>query len=303
MHPVFARIRTYDGHYLCAENQGGGELNATRIMPREWETFGLMTAHGPTIHNGDLSYVTTVDERFFLQAQNGGGGAVDAAANQPGPSAVWRLQSSDGRDVLDDGATVHLLAADQAHYLCAENGGGGAVDATRPWAREWETFTLELLGAKPMTWDSGDVVVGAGEYLRASVTLQQDGTLIVDSTATCHKKLAGFTGGVVILLRDELGNLVGNSFGMDIGVDGQLVGQWTRTVHDEVRLSDAADLWERTVQIGAFMAVDPHRRLEQDVKEAALVGKTLADAFNSTKDIVDAIKQIFGVKSGTPPPK
>jgi hypothetical protein len=51
------------------------------------------------------------------------------------------------------------------------------------------------------------------------------------------------------------------------------------------------------------MAVDPHRRLEQDVREAALVGKTLADAFDSTKNIVDAIKQIFGVESGSPPLK
>ena len=42
MHPVFVRFRTYDGHYLCAENQGGGEVNATRIVPHEWETFGVV---------------------------------------------------------------------------------------------------------------------------------------------------------------------------------------------------------------------------------------------------------------------
>jgi hypothetical protein len=192
MHPVFVHIRAYDGHYLCAENQGGGELDATRIIPREWETFGLMTAHGPAIHNGDLCYLTTIDERFYLQAANGGGGGVDIAAAQPDSSAAWRLQSADGRDMIEGGAKINLLAADQEHYLCAENGGGGAVDATRSWAKEWETFTLEVLGSRPLTWDSGDVVVSAGEYLSASVTLQQDGKLIIDSTAQVPQEDGGF---------------------------------------------------------------------------------------------------------------
>lgn len=32
-------LRTEDGHYLCAENGGSGEVNATRAHPGGWETF------------------------------------------------------------------------------------------------------------------------------------------------------------------------------------------------------------------------------------------------------------------------
>jgi hypothetical protein len=302
MHPVFVHLHTYDHHYLCAENQGGGEVNATRVVPHEWETFGVMTAHGPTIHSGDLCYITTIDEHSYLQAANGGGG-VDATPDQIGPREVWTLQSADGQDVLGDGAKIHILGPDRQHYLCAENGGGGVVDCTRLVAAQWETFTLEVLGSKPLTWSSGDQVVGPGAYMATSVTLQQDGTLLVETRTECHKKLAGFTGGIVVVLLDEIGNVIANSPGKDYGVDGQWTGlPWTRTVREEYHLTSPADLWERTFQLGAFMAVDPHRRLEQDVKEAALEAKSLGDAFTSVKDIVDVIKQIFGAKSGTPPP-
>jgi hypothetical protein len=100
MHPVFVRFRTYDGHYLCAENQGGGEVNATRIVPHEWEIFGVMTAHGPTIRNGDLCYITTIDGRYYLQAVNGGGSGVDAIPDQINPWEIWTLQSA-SREILE----------------------------------------------------------------------------------------------------------------------------------------------------------------------------------------------------------
>jgi hypothetical protein len=32
-------LRTYNGHYLCAENGGGGEVVADRTVPAEWESF------------------------------------------------------------------------------------------------------------------------------------------------------------------------------------------------------------------------------------------------------------------------
>lgn len=34
-------IKTHDGHYLCAEQGGGGPVNATRIEVGGWETFTI----------------------------------------------------------------------------------------------------------------------------------------------------------------------------------------------------------------------------------------------------------------------
>jgi hypothetical protein len=39
---------------------------------------------------------------------------------------------------------IHLRA-DNGQYVCAEGGGGGEVVANRDSAREWETFTVELI--------------------------------------------------------------------------------------------------------------------------------------------------------------
>src|SRR5207253_1653073 len=36
---------------------------------------------------------------------------------------------------------VHILSYD-SHFVSALNAGGGVVTADRPWAREWETFTI-----------------------------------------------------------------------------------------------------------------------------------------------------------------
>jgi hypothetical protein len=34
-------LKTHDGHYVCAEQGGGGTVNATRTSPGAWETFSL----------------------------------------------------------------------------------------------------------------------------------------------------------------------------------------------------------------------------------------------------------------------
>lgn len=41
--PRNVAIRAFDGqHYLCAENAGGGEVNATRESPGPWEQFTII---------------------------------------------------------------------------------------------------------------------------------------------------------------------------------------------------------------------------------------------------------------------
>src|SRR3954463_11345740 len=43
-----------------------------------------------------------------------------------------------------------------SNYLCAENGGGGEVDATRTSAQAWETFTLHDVNSGAL--QDGDVI-------------------------------------------------------------------------------------------------------------------------------------------------
>ena len=40
--------------------------------------------------------------------------------------------------------SIHLRA-NNGQYVCAEGGGGQELVANRNWAREWETFRLELI--------------------------------------------------------------------------------------------------------------------------------------------------------------
>jgi hypothetical protein len=78
MHPVFVRFRTYDGHYLCAENQGGGEVSATCIVPHEWEIWTLQSAEGQSVlGDGAKVHILGPDKQHYLCAENGGGGVVD----------------------------------------------------------------------------------------------------------------------------------------------------------------------------------------------------------------------------------
>jgi hypothetical protein len=47
-------IRTYGGHYLCAENQYGGEVNTTRNLPHVLEIFRVMATHGYDAQRGSV---------------------------------------------------------------------------------------------------------------------------------------------------------------------------------------------------------------------------------------------------------
>jgi hypothetical protein len=57
--------------------------------------------------------------------------------------------------------TLTLQTLISGEYVCAENGGGAEVNANRPAAQAWETFSVVDPNGSPLT--SGDVV-----YLRAS---------------------------------------------------------------------------------------------------------------------------------------
>jgi chitinase len=52
-----------------------------------------------------------------------------------------------GGGAIHDGDTIGFSTMVKGLYVSAENGGGGAVDATRTWMRDWEEFVLGSPGA------------------------------------------------------------------------------------------------------------------------------------------------------------
>ncbi|MFY4727586.1 fascin domain-containing protein [Nitrospira sp. BLG_2] len=88
------QFRTDNSRYFCAEGGGGGQLNATRTQPSEWETFEIIA-----------------------------------------PDTALGLPISDGQNIR--------LQCSNGYFVCAEDGGGREVNATRRIADSWETFVIE----------------------------------------------------------------------------------------------------------------------------------------------------------------
>ena len=123
-------FRTADGHYVTAENGGGGtgQVVATRTVAGLWETF---TRHPQP--DGRCTYQSSGG--FYLTAENGGGSALTCSRTVPGPWESFR-------EIPLGGGLA--LQSDDGHFVCAENGGGGAVNVTRTTAGPWETFNVPV---------------------------------------------------------------------------------------------------------------------------------------------------------------
>jgi pimeloyl-ACP methyl ester carboxylesterase len=126
VYPARVAFRTRDGHVLCAELGGGREVNASRTVPLEWETFEVWYV-GPNVmlrsHLG-----------FFVSAQ--GSGSLVASARNGGELERFRIE--------DAGLGRVALRAHDGRFVSAEGGGGGAVLVTARTIGENESF--ELIG-------------------------------------------------------------------------------------------------------------------------------------------------------------
>lgn len=80
--PVY--LSSYWGFYVSAEGGGGGEVNARRVAPAQWETFKLRKVSGSAgsqIKSGDIVAIQTYNGRF-LTAEGGGGSTMRSSATQ-----------------------------------------------------------------------------------------------------------------------------------------------------------------------------------------------------------------------------
>lgn len=120
-------IRTQNGHYVVAENGGGGVVNANRTQIGIWEVFTLAE-----LGNGNVALQT--HDGHFLTAEGSGGQAVVADRTQLGPWETF------GRQDLGGGKVA--FKANNGQYVCAEGGGGKNLVADRNAASTWETFEI-----------------------------------------------------------------------------------------------------------------------------------------------------------------
>ncbi|GMV21155.1 MAG: hypothetical protein AMXMBFR57_11040 [Acidimicrobiia bacterium] len=130
-----------NGQFMVAEGNGGGTVNANRNSPGPWETFTLVDLNGGDLWDGDLVALRT-EAGWYLQALGGGGGGFEAVGGGIGAWETFRVRSESGSDSRIDHDEELTLEAYSGHYVVAEGGGGGIVNANRTAAGAWETFRL-----------------------------------------------------------------------------------------------------------------------------------------------------------------
>jgi hypothetical protein len=139
-------LRSANNMYVCAEQGGNDVANVNRQAMAQWETFIA------DFHPEPAGYVRKIailcgDGRHFLPAMNGGGGILSADSTGAAAGETFELVAAQrAGENFPAGAKVNVRT-ESRHYLQAEGGGAGLVNAGGPWPREWETFELILPSA------------------------------------------------------------------------------------------------------------------------------------------------------------
>ena len=141
---VRAALRTNNSvNYIVAESGGGGGVRADRTAagPGAFELFNISAVSGGPLVSGDKVSLKTSNGTHFLQAVNGGGGALRASSQTVGAAETFTIEKPGG-GVIHHGDAISLRAGDSSWYVVATGGGGGTVNVTSTSATGWETFTI-----------------------------------------------------------------------------------------------------------------------------------------------------------------
>ena len=137
------------GHYLTAQNAGGGAVNATAIAPREWENFQLIDANGGRLADGDDVFLRAYNGTTYVQAVNGGGAGVNATGAAMNDWEAFQIVRVAGPGDVIMGDTIALRTRLRGTFVTAQNGGGSTVAATAPVNDTWEHFILSGTAGPP----------------------------------------------------------------------------------------------------------------------------------------------------------
>lgn|GEM_PF-2531023 len=128
-------LRTFQGRYVMAANDGGAGLTGEALIGRQWETFTIeKLGAGAEIIQGDAVTLRADNGINFVMAVNGGGGAVTASSRN---RAQWERFT-----VAFENFQLVQLQTFTGQRVGAANGGGGGIDAVSRPQIEWQTFGL-----------------------------------------------------------------------------------------------------------------------------------------------------------------
>ena len=275
----YVHLKTYDGvHYVCAENGGGGPVNATRTWAAQWETFRLVPVQGGTVKSESAVNLCTYDGTHYLCAENGGGGEVNATRQWAREWETFYLHRVDGAAEITSGCGVNLRTYD-GHYLCAESGGGRELIANRTVAAQWETFTVEVISRSatfPLYVDGTKEVAG-GEWVGANATLTDAGRLDCDLHVWTRNRTYGFHGAACVFAVDEANQILWNSQLHTLGVDGLWIPgkPSSRTDHWDEEVPQ--DAMQKVAAIRLALVLNPTNMLMQDINTLVDVGKKIGE--------------------------
>ena len=139
-------LQTYAGNYLVADKGGGAALMAYSTWAKEWETFTLTDLDGGSLLSGDVVTLKGTSGQW-VSADKGGGGAISVTAPWAKGWEQFRVVKASGSGKIGDGDKIALQTMIGGEYVSVINAGGGAVTATAPALREWETLTLHVAKA------------------------------------------------------------------------------------------------------------------------------------------------------------
>lgn len=144
----FVHFKTSAGNFLVAENGGGSTLKADRTTASTWEKFAIEKVGTDPLSHDDIIQIKTANGNYIV-AEQGGGSTVKADRTTPRAWEHFQIKKVEGSShtnsqdtmQINDGNIVALKAFNE-QYVCAENGGGGIVNANRDIVGDWESFTI-----------------------------------------------------------------------------------------------------------------------------------------------------------------
>jgi glucosylceramidase len=169
------------GQALVAE--GGGTLTATGGAGAA--AFTLYDLDGGALKPRDLVMLRGPNG-YWVGATNAGGSTVRVTATKPAEWETFRVVAVPPASPTEfaTGQQMAILAWNQNHYLSAQDGGGGIVDAGSSVISGWEAFNIEL-GAPATEWLAPQSALAFTAGTPAANALRID-------AGSRYQKIAGF---------------------------------------------------------------------------------------------------------------
>ena len=279
-------FRANNGMYMSADNGGGGSIYANRALPAQWETFTIVDPDGPPLNLGEQICIQVYD-CLYMCAEGGGGGTLDANRVTPFTWESFRIQPTGGVQPgtpLTNGQQVAIQTYN-GNFLCAENGGGSIVDATRTAVGPWETFTVEVLGPAPVRQHQGPDIINndSNQFMESTVIFSDSGILSFETHTWTRNALYGFHGGAVAFFVDIADNIIANTDMYVYGVDGTWIPGLPSSVDMVQTPTFSQDIFNRTASIMVYHKYAPKNQLLTDIHDLIYVGQQIANVIKAIK--------------------